>query len=257
LKKLGINKYFWPIVFLFIFSFLSGSKGSLLKIALLVLFVYTGVKKSSLQNIKLFINIKVLSTLMLLFALTILSISIFYNDFDPLNYFLISLYERGDIYYLSFVTNDISNYFEKYNFFLYHLHHFLKLLTLKGYDVPLGTALYADFHGIPYNEITGGPNNHLPVLSLVLTKGNLYIASIYCFLQGILVTISRLALIRVMCYSYNPFITLIIGYYGLFYFNIVLDFGVWSYNFVSICILSFIYYILHRIILIPKGSIII
>ncbi|MDW7973011.1 MAG: hypothetical protein RMI01_07390 [Thermodesulfovibrio sp.] len=123
----------------------------------------------------------------------------------------------------------------------------------------------ADYTGISYEGAVGGPNAHLPLLSLVLLEGNLFMSFIYCFFAGMLVPI-----FKVLCYNkiknlkaVGKFKAYHMVYIYLFFFYpaVLIDQNTFSYQLTSILISGIIFQtaisslsILGRIMMINYSS---
>jgi hypothetical protein len=69
------------------------------------------------------------------------------------------------------------------------MHPFTSLISIRGYDYPIGANLFGKVTG----DYSGyGPNAYLPVVLIVLLKGNIFFATLISFLFGSLVCSLRI-----------------------------------------------------------------
>ena len=107
----------------------------------------------------------------------------------------------GDIYFWLFVAARPESFYAYYDWPTYLLHPFTALLGFRGYDLPLGAALMSHYLG--YANL-GGPNPHAPALGLVLFKGNLLLATLFCAVMGGAVVALRYGALRALAITTLP-----------------------------------------------------
>ena len=92
------------------------------------------------------------------------SIVLHFINVNLLDLLLFKLLQRSDLY--AFLNEQsLSDLASNYSFnFLYFFHPFLKLISLKAYDMPMGTYLISQSN---FGSL-GGPNTHLPVVLYVI-----------------------------------------------------------------------------------------
>jgi hypothetical protein len=106
-----------------------------------------------------------------------------------------AILSAGDIYYYAFIIGDYTKLFEKYNLLSYISHPFTSIIGIRGYEWPIG-ALIRYTGGL---EVTGaGPNPHLPILAMVLMKGNYFASLLFAFVIGCFVCISRIYALKII-----------------------------------------------------------
>jgi hypothetical protein len=105
------------------------------------------------------------------------------------------IFSSGDAYLYAFHLTDINSLFDDYSFFPYLLHPFTSLFFVRGYEYSLGTNLFGRVTG----DFSGyGPNAYLPVLLIVLLKGNIFIATLVSFFFGSVICSLRVYGLRML-----------------------------------------------------------
>lgn len=253
INKMKINLYLFMFILILFGHIISGSKGAAALSIIFVLYILIGYKHNIVTNIRIIINNYAIFIILSLLV-TLLSITLFYEKsiLASIMFLYSAFILRGDSYLILTVL-DIDDYYGKYNFLLYHLHHILRLFGYRGYDVPLGTALAADYQGVDYQNAVGGVNVHLPLLSLVLLKGNLLMASLYCLVAGLLFPLLRKVLytkfVRLSCSGGLRIYHFVYLYLFFYYPTLLIDQNTFSYYLTSMFAGSSIFYIVILIII--------
>jgi hypothetical protein len=105
------------------------------------------------------------------------------------------IFSSGDAYFYAFHLTNLNSLFDDYSFFPYLLHPFTSLVFVKGYEYSLGTNLFGKATG----DFSGyGPNAYLPVLLIVLLKGNISIATLVSFIFGSVICSLRIYGLRML-----------------------------------------------------------
>jgi hypothetical protein len=190
------RKLFAVLLVLFsLVSFFSGSKGFLIGIIILY-FAIDALLYGKQSWFKLFKR-----SYLILFGVASFIIVVFYwirKDAGPevaIYYFISRLFAAGDVYYYSFIRGDYTDLFGKFNFFSYIFHPFTAMVGIRGYDYPIGSYLFSFQTG----ELSVyGPNPSLPILLLVLLKGNVILCIITSFIFGNLVSLFRYISYRIL-----------------------------------------------------------
>lgn len=184
--------YLYMVVLTILASFFSGSKGFLLS------YVIAYFTMDELVNGKrgVFDYLKRAHLLVMVF-LSAVMVKIFWGDDIVLAAYSVfyRFFASGDVYYYAYVVGDYKLLYDKYNIFSYLLHPFTALVGVRGYDWPLGVALFEQVTG----DSSGyGPNAQWPILILVLLKGSFAAAVAVSILVGALVALSRVYALKLL-----------------------------------------------------------
>ncbi len=222
------------IVFLVIsitVSFFSGSKGFLIPYAIAY---FTLNKLLYPQKNETNKNIVIVCLILLSSSL----VKVFWGSNPVAAFFEIinRLFSSGDTYYYAYHLVDKSKLFDDYSFFSYLLHPFSSLISIKGYNYPIGANLFGRITG----DYSGyGPNAYLPIVLIILLKGNAFFAILISFLFGSFVCVSRIYGLKILGkFTTPPFwrISIFIVCFVLTP-NIFVDIGMFQQSFIAIFVI--------------------
>lgn len=143
------------------------------------------------------------------------------------------LFSSGDVYYYAYHLTDKSKLFNDYSFFSYLLHPFSSLISIKGYNYPIGANLFGRVTG----DYSGyGPNANLPIVLIILLKGNVFFSTLISFLFGSFVCFSRICGLKILTRCTTPPFWRISIFIVLFVLtpDIFVDIGMFQQSFIAI-----------------------
>ena len=228
-KKTHSKKYLLVLFLLVVITAMSGSKGWMLNYATLYI-LYNFLTKEKRCN-KCIEIIKYALFALLSLGGMIMVLSYFGNDMESaIKVIEFRILFPADAYLYAYVWGDYINLAEDYNTIAYLLHPFLKLIAEKGYDYPIGVALFGSKTGV-YDGF--GPNPILPILSLVLSQGNLAVATL------IVIGVGSAILMTIVCANrlYIGSEMIDIWFKCVIYFSwtmAFLDFGMWEQTMIAL-----------------------
>jgi hypothetical protein len=165
-------------------SFFSGSKGFFIPYSIAYFTLNKLLYPQNKGSIK-----NILIVCLIIFSSSLVKVFWGSNPSDAFFEIINRLFSNGDTYYYAYHLTDISRLFDDYSFFSYFLHPFTSLISIRGYDYPIGANLFGKVTG----DYSGyGPNAYLPVVLIVLLKGNIFFATLISFLFGSLVCSLRI-----------------------------------------------------------------
>lgn len=160
---------------------------------------------------------------------------------------------RGDIYSLLFVDGFKANLQGLYDPIPYIFHHFLRLIGLRGYDAPLGTALFAFKQEVPLSEAAGGATAPIFIYFDIFTGGVKPVIVIGCVLLGWLAGRMYNWGVRHIEGIKLRFVDVLAGFWFMQSWVLLTDFGVFSYRLTPVFVLI-IWKIFARLVHVPLQS---